>query len=158
MTAAEVTARPPPPAPPTGERPLRADSALSGSCSAVPPFLRGLGLLRGLEAGAGPFRSLPALRDARARARRAARSPRGSSLLTGLCSCLSTVRICSRSYLMLENGKVFLTGGDLPALDGARVDFRCDPDFHLVGASRSACSQGQWSSPKPRCQGEGAAA
>lgn len=59
---------------------------------------------------------------------------------------------------MLENGKVFLTGGDLPALDGARVDFRCDPDFHLVGASRSACSQGQWSSPKPRCQGEGAAA
>ncbi|KAF6113857.1 gamma-aminobutyric acid type B receptor subunit 1 [Phyllostomus discolor] len=41
------------------------------------------------------------------------------------------VRICSKSYLMLENGKVFLTGGDLPALDGARVDFRCDPDFHL---------------------------
>lgn len=56
---------------------------------------------------------------------------------------------------MLENGKVFLTGGDLPALDGARVDFRCDPDFHLVGGSRSVCSQGQWSSPKPHCQGEG---
>ncbi|KAF6113856.1 gamma-aminobutyric acid type B receptor subunit 1 [Phyllostomus discolor] len=63
------------------------------------------------------------------------------------------VRICSKSYLMLENGKVFLTGGDLPALDGARVDFRCDPDFHLVGGSRSVCSQGQWSSPKPHCQG-----
>ncbi|XP_015416397.1 PREDICTED: gamma-aminobutyric acid type B receptor subunit 1-like [Myotis davidii] len=63
------------------------------------------------------------------------------------------VRICSKSYLMLENGKVFLTGGDLPALDGARVDFRCDPDFHLAGVSRSTCSQGQWSSPKPHCQG-----
>lgn len=70
-------------------------------------------------------------------------------------SCLSTVRICSKSYLALENGKVFLTGGDLPALDGARVDFRCDPDFHLVGSSRSICSQGQWSAPKPHCQGEG---
>lgn len=67
----------------------------------------------------------------------------------------STVRICSKSYLSLENGKVFLTGGDLPALDGARVDFRCDPDFHLVGSSRSICSQGQWSTPKPHCQGEG---
>lgn len=65
------------------------------------------------------------------------------------------VRICSKSYLILENGKVFLTGGDLPALDGARVDFRCDPDFHLVGGSRSVCNQGQWSSPKPHCQGEG---
>lgn len=65
------------------------------------------------------------------------------------------VRICSKSYLTLENGKVFLTGGDLPALDGARVDFRCDPDFHLVGSSRSICSQGQWSTPKPHCQGEG---
>jgi len=65
------------------------------------------------------------------------------------------VRICSKSYLALENGKVFLTGGDLPALDGARVDFRCDPDFHLVGSSRSICSQGQWSTPKPHCQGEG---
>uniref|UniRef100_A0A2K6BEI6 Gamma-aminobutyric acid type B receptor subunit 1 n=1 Tax=Macaca nemestrina TaxID=9545 RepID=A0A2K6BEI6_MACNE len=63
------------------------------------------------------------------------------------------VRICSKSYLTLENGKVFLTGGDLPALDGARVDFRCDPDFHLVGSSRSICSQGQWSTPKPHCQG-----
>ncbi|XP_039707146.1 gamma-aminobutyric acid type B receptor subunit 1 isoform X6 [Pteropus medius] len=62
------------------------------------------------------------------------------------------VRICSKSYLILENGKVFLTGGDLPALDGARVDFRCDPDFHLVGGSRSVCNQGQWSSPKPHCQ------
>ncbi|MEJ1281014.1 hypothetical protein NN561_011961 [Cricetulus griseus] len=62
------------------------------------------------------------------------------------------VRICSKSYLTLENGKVFLTGGDLPALDGARVDFRCDPDFHLVGSSRSICSQGQWSTPKPHCQ------
>eukprot|EP00071_Canis_lupus_P036682 XP_022270239.1 gamma-aminobutyric acid type B receptor subunit 1 [Canis lupus familiaris] len=62
------------------------------------------------------------------------------------------VRICSKSYLALENGKVFLTGGDLPALDGARVDFRCDPDFHLVGSSRSICSQGQWSTPKPHCQ------
>uniref|UniRef100_A0A8C8XD17 Gamma-aminobutyric acid type B receptor subunit 1 n=1 Tax=Panthera leo TaxID=9689 RepID=A0A8C8XD17_PANLE len=62
------------------------------------------------------------------------------------------VRICSNSYLALENGKVFLTGGDLPALDGARVDFRCDPDFHLVGSSRSICSQGQWSAPKPHCQ------
>lgn len=72
-----------------------------------------------------------------------------------LFSCLSTVRICSKSYLTLENGKVFLTGGDLPALDGARVDFRCDPDFHLVGSSRSICSQGQWSTPKPHCQGEG---
>lgn len=70
-------------------------------------------------------------------------------------SYLSTVRICSKSYLALENGKVFLTGGDLPALDGARVDFRCDPDFHLVGSSRSICSQGQWSTPKPHCQGEG---
>lgn len=68
------------------------------------------------------------------------------------------VRICSKSYLALENGKVFLTGGDLPALDGARVDFRCDPDFHLVGSSRSVCSQGQWSTPKPQCQGEGLAA
>ncbi|KAB0402867.1 hypothetical protein E2I00_019814, partial [Balaenoptera physalus] len=65
------------------------------------------------------------------------------------------VRICSKSYLTLENGKVFLTGGDLPALDGARVDFRCDSDFHLVGSSRSICSQGQWSTPKPHCQGEG---
>uniref|UniRef100_A0A4X1VIN8 Gamma-aminobutyric acid type B receptor subunit 1 n=1 Tax=Sus scrofa TaxID=9823 RepID=A0A4X1VIN8_PIG len=65
------------------------------------------------------------------------------------------VRICSKSYLTLENGKVFLTGGDLPALDGARVDFRCDPDFHLVGSSRTICSQGQWSTPKPHCQGEG---
>lgn len=65
------------------------------------------------------------------------------------------VRICSKSYLTLENGKVFLTGGDLPALDGARVEFRCDPDFHLVGSSRSICSQGQWSTPKPHCQGEG---
>nr|AAL26807.1 GABA B receptor 1g [Rattus norvegicus] len=63
------------------------------------------------------------------------------------------VRICSKSYLTLENGKVFLTGGDLPALDGARVEFRCDPDFHLVGSSRSVCSQGQWSTPKPHCQG-----
>ncbi|KAL0622842.1 Gamma-aminobutyric acid type B receptor subunit 1, partial [Plecturocebus cupreus] len=63
------------------------------------------------------------------------------------------VRICSKSYLTLENGKVFLTGGDLPALDGVRVDFRCDPDFHLVGSSRSICSQGQWSTPKPHCQG-----
>ncbi|XP_036093581.1 gamma-aminobutyric acid type B receptor subunit 1 isoform X5 [Rousettus aegyptiacus] len=62
------------------------------------------------------------------------------------------VRICSKSYLILENGKVFLTGGDLPALDGARVDFRCDPDFHLVGGSRSICNQGQWSTPKPHCQ------
>ncbi|XP_032744201.1 gamma-aminobutyric acid type B receptor subunit 1 isoform X2 [Rattus rattus] len=62
------------------------------------------------------------------------------------------VRICSKSYLTLENGKVFLTGGDLPALDGARVEFRCDPDFHLVGSSRSICSQGQWSTPKPHCQ------
>ncbi|XP_045154650.1 gamma-aminobutyric acid type B receptor subunit 1 [Echinops telfairi] len=62
------------------------------------------------------------------------------------------VRICSKSYLTLENGKVFLTGGDLPALDGARVDFRCDPDFHLVGSSRSTCGQGLWSSAKPRCQ------
>nr|CAH40831.1 GABA-BR1h receptor [Rattus norvegicus] len=62
------------------------------------------------------------------------------------------VRICSKSYLTLENGKVFLTGGDLPALDGARVEFRCDPDFHLVGSSRSVCSQGQWSTPKPHCQ------
>lgn len=78
-----------------------------------------------------------------------------SNLPVSLSSCLSTVRICSKSYLMLENGKVFLTGGDLPALDGARVDFRCDPDFHLVGGSRSVCSQGQWSSPKPHCQGEG---
>lgn len=68
---------------------------------------------------------------------------------------VSTVRICSKSYLTLENGKVFLTGGDLPALDGARVDFRCDPDFHLVGSSRTICSQGQWSTPKPHCQGEG---
>lgn len=50
---------------------------------------------------------------------------------------------------------MFLTGGDLPALDGARVDFRCDPDFHLVGGSRSICNQGQWSTPKPHCQGEG---
>lgn len=72
-----------------------------------------------------------------------------------LFSCLSTVRICTKSYLTLENGKVFLMGGDLPALDGARVDFRCDPDFHLVGSSRTICSQGQWSTPKPHCQGEG---
>ncbi|ELW47086.1 Gamma-aminobutyric acid type B receptor subunit 1 [Tupaia chinensis] len=62
------------------------------------------------------------------------------------------VRICSKSYLTLENGKVFLKGGDLPALDGAWVDFRCDPDFHLVGSSRSICSQGQWSTSKPHCQ------
>lgn len=68
---------------------------------------------------------------------------------------LSTVRICSKSYLTLENGKAFLTGGDLPALDRARVDFRCDPEFHLVGSSRSICIQGQWSTPKPHCQGEG---
>lgn len=80
------------------------------------------------------------------------------NLLFFLFPCLSTVRICSKSYLTLENGKVFLTGGDLPALDGARVDFRCDPDFHLVGSSRSICSQGQWSTPKPHCQGEGTAA
>ena len=78
-----------------------------------------------------------------------------SSTCLSLYFPVSTVRICSKSYLTLENGKVFLTGGDLPALDGARVDFRCDPDFHLVGSSRSICSQGQWSTPKPHCQGEG---
>ncbi|XP_044531189.1 gamma-aminobutyric acid type B receptor subunit 1-like [Gracilinanus agilis] len=65
------------------------------------------------------------------------------------------VRTCSKSYLTLDNGTAFLRGGNRPALDGAWVDFRCDPGFHLVGSSRSICARGQWDTPKPSCQGEG---
>ncbi|XP_072497619.1 gamma-aminobutyric acid type B receptor subunit 1 isoform X3 [Notamacropus eugenii] len=62
------------------------------------------------------------------------------------------VRTCSKSYLTLDNGTAFLRGGNRPALDGAWVDFRCDPGFHLVGSSRSICARGQWDTPKPSCQ------
>ncbi|NXK98814.1 GABR1 protein, partial [Formicarius rufipectus] len=56
------------------------------------------------------------------------------------------VRTCARSHLSLEHGQVLARGLERVPVEGTWAEYRCDPEFRLVGSARSNCTKlGRWS-------------
>ncbi|NXU92904.1 GABR1 protein, partial [Xiphorhynchus elegans] len=58
----------------------------------------------------------------------------------------SPVRTCPKMHLSLENGQVLARGLERVPVEGTTAEYRCDPQFRLVGSARSNCTKlGRWS-------------